>query len=97
MLQVFGQKSNSERSMWAILFQRDPVAGNRINFYIVGAHSSHSELRTDTFNDVAYLLKRRPLGSKAVVVGDCNVDQLPSLQVDPYLYVPRRDEWESVC
>ena len=73
------------------LFQRDPVAGNHTNVYIIGVHAPHGDLQIDTFSDIACLLRERPWGSKVLVAGDWNVDQLPSLSNDPWSDQPGRE------
>ena len=60
------------------------MAGNHTNVFIIGVHGPHGELRVDTFADIAFLLRQRPWGSKVLVAGDWNVDQLPTLAIDPY-------------
>ena len=73
------------------IFQRDPVAGNHVNLFIVGVHAPHDEeSQIDTLADVASLLKKRPWGSKICAIGDWNVDQLPSLAIDPFSESPER-------
>ena len=72
-------------------FQRDPVAGNHTNVYIIGVHAPHGDLQIDTFSDIACLLRERPWGSKVLVAGDWNVDQLPSLSNDPWSDQPGRE------
>ena len=62
-----------------------------MSLYILGLHAHHGDLQIDTFSDVGYLLKHRPWGSKVLVAGDWNVDQLPALDGDPYNLKPGRD------
>ena len=72
------------------LFQKDPVAGKHVNIYIMGVHVPHGELQIDTLADIGHLLRRRPWGSQVLVAGDWNIDQLPSMMVDPYGDQPSR-------
>ena len=73
------------------LFQRDRVASNHMSVYILGVHAHHGDLQIDTFADVAWLLRQRPWGSRVLVAGDWNVDQLPSFAADPYAEKPGRE------
>ena len=68
------------------LFRRDTntLTNNHINIYIIGVHCPHGDEQVDTLADLAHLLRRRPGGSKVLVVGDWNIDQLPVLSYDPY-------------
>ena len=66
------------------LFQKNQGTDDHTSIYIIGLHSHHGALQIDTFADVAFLLRHRPWGSKVLVAGDWNVDQLPALADDPY-------------
>jgi len=72
------------------LTQRTAVDTERISVFIVGIHNSHGDAQIDTLADASYLTRHRPRWSKVVVIGDFNVDQLPSLQSDPFLAEPQR-------
>ena len=74
------------------LFQKGAEAGKDMSMYIVGVRAHHGDLQIDTFPDVAYLLRHRPWGSKVLVAGGWNVDQLPSVAADPYTEKPGRDK-----
>ena len=74
------------------LFQRDPVLGNHSNIYILGIHVAHGDLQIDTLSDIAFLLRHRPWGSRVLVAGDWNIDQLPPLAIDPFSDHPGRDQ-----
>ena len=56
----------------------------------MGLHAPHGDLQIDTLSDVAYLLHQRPWGSRVLIVGDWNIDQLPSMAVDPFHDRPYR-------
>ena len=74
------------------IFCKTPEADTQNSVYILGVHSHHGDLQVDTLADVAYLLQHRPWGSKVLVAGDWNVDQLPACAADPYSERPRREE-----
>ena len=74
------------------IFQRGPVLGNHSNIYIIGIHVAHGDLQIDTLSDIAFLLRHRPWGSRVLVAGDWNIDQLPSLAIDPFSDHPGRDQ-----
>ena len=76
--------SSRGRCMAVHLFQRTASAEEVISLFIVGIHNSHGDAQIDTLADAAFLVRKRPRGSKVVVIGDFNVDQLPSLQSDPF-------------
>ena len=60
--------------------------------YIVGVHGAHSDALVDSLTDVVTLIKRKPRFAQLLLLGDWNVDLLPTLQVDPWHDVPRRSE-----
>ena len=66
------------------LFNRNTGSGKNFNLYIIGVHNSHGEEQIDTLSDISHLLRHRPWGCKVLLVGDWNVDQLPTLANDPY-------------
>ena len=53
-----------------------------INLFIVGIHGSHGTLLIDSLADLSAILRFRPWSSRLLVVGDWNVDLLPSLVGD---------------
>ena len=61
-----------------------------VNLFVVGIHNSHGEAQIDCLADLAYLLKKRPWGSRVLLVGDWNVDQLPTCANDPFSDEPGR-------
>ena len=73
-------------------FQRRTNDVPGVNLFIVGVHNSHGELQADVLADFAWMVKRRPYGTKVLAVGDWNVDQLPTLANDPFADCPGR-EW----
>ena len=58
------------------LSQRASDSNKAVNLYLVGVHGAHGDLLMDTFADLAVLVRKRPFGSKLVMVGDWNVDLL---------------------
>ena len=72
------------------LFQRGTIGGQHFNVFVVGVHLSHGDLQIDALSDAAHLLRMRPWGSKILVVGDFNVDQLPISASDPFPDSPHR-------
>ena len=66
------------------------AAGAYNLIYAVGIHGAHGELSVDSFLDLAWLLARRPFGSRVIIVGDWNVDLLPVLPEDPWCARPMR-------
>ena len=67
------------------LRQRSTLDGTNIcmNLYVVGVHGGHDALFADTLADIACLVRRRPFGSRVMILGDWNVDLLPTLSSDP--------------
>ena len=61
-----------------------------VNFFIIGVHGAHGALLADTICDVAHLARHRPFGSQVILLGDWNVDLLPSLLRDPWADVGER-------
>ena len=55
-----------------------------MNIYIIGVHGAHGDLLADTFADLSFLMHQRPYGSKVAIVGDFNIDMLPTLLNDPW-------------
>lgn len=50
----------------------------------IGIHGNHAEDKSDDLAAVATLWRQRQRPSLCTVIGDFNVDQLPSLSVDPW-------------
>ena len=54
------------------------------NIVCIGVHGAHGALLSDTFSDLAFLAKNRPYGSQVLILGDLNIDLLPTLFGDPW-------------
>ena len=54
------------------------------NIFCVGVHGAHGELFPETLADLSFLVKSRPFQSQVIILGDWNVDLLPSLACDPW-------------
>ena len=44
----------------------------------------HGEPSSDSFSDLAALVRSRPFGAQGIILGEWNVDCLPSLSLDPW-------------
>ena len=66
-------------------------AGTNINFVIV--HGPHDD-QVDFFADLSEVLATRAPG-KTLIVGDWNIDLLPTLSSDPFRDYPKRLERHS--
>ena len=62
----------------------------QLNVFVIGVHCGHGPLLLDSLADIAWLAKRRPWGSKLLVIGDWNCDMLPSLSGDPWSAIEGR-------
>ena len=49
------------------------------SLHVVGLHGSHSDALVDSVSDVVALIKRKPRFSQLIILGDWNVDLLPSM------------------
>ena len=78
------------------LFQHDATYGKHLSIYVIGVHNAHGDLQIDTLADVAYLLRKRPWGSKLLAAGDWNIDQLPTFASDPFAHLPGRDHHHEI-
>ena len=66
------------------LCDRQNSSRHAVNLYILGIHGAHGDLLIDTLADLASLIRLRPFGSKVAIVGDFNVDMLPTFTSDPW-------------
>jgi len=78
------------------LWRRDSINNIHLNVFVIGVHISHGDAQIDALNDLAHLLKHRPWASKVLIVGDWNIDQLPTTALDPYSHLPWRDLHHAV-
>eukprot|EP00973_Karenia_brevis_P070889 9853033-Karenia_brevis.AAC.1 len=53
------------------------------NWYFIGIHNGFGESQDETFKDIVHTCKRRLDGSKIVICGDFNVDELPNTKTGP--------------
>ena len=74
------------------LIQRNATNSLAFNIFCIGVHGAHGDLLPDTIADLAFLMKSRPFGSQVVILGDWNVDMLPTLCSDPWGDVPGRSQ-----
>ena len=58
----------------------------------VFAHAAHGEELFDSLSDIAYLIRTRTRNSNVVLLGDLNVDLLPSCSNDPFSGQPDRED-----
>eukprot|EP00969_Alexandrium_andersonii_P224295 9905780-Alexandrium_andersonii.AAC.1 len=61
-----------------------------INLCVLFVHGAHGDLLADTLHDLRTLIRCRPLRSQCVVMGDFNVDLLPTAGCDPWRSSPGR-------
>ena len=62
------------------------------NIYAIGLHAAHGDGLPETLRDVAVLAKGRPWGARLLILGDWNVDLLPSHSADPFAGHPGRGD-----
>ena len=62
------------------------------SLYLVGLHGAHGDELQDSLTDAVVLVRRKPRHSQLVVLGDWNVDLLPTLLADPWGSLPRRSD-----
>ena len=68
-----------------------PGAGKRkSSLYAIGVHGAHGDALLDTLTDIVTLIRRKPRHSQLIVLGDFNIDLLPTLAQDPWSDLPER-------
>ena len=80
------------RAVRVHLLSRQSDGVPSLNLSVIFTHIAHGEDCPDSMADLAYLIRSRPRGSKVSVLGDINVDQLPSLSADPFHSSPSREQ-----
>ena len=58
----------------------------------VGIHGAHGDQFVDSLASASNLLGLRASGSKCLLFGDFNCDQLPALPSDPFSHLPGRSQ-----
>ena len=65
------------------------------SLYAVGVHGAHGDSLLESLTNVVALIRRKPRQAELIVLGDFNIDLLPSLEADPWRGVPQRSEFHQ--
>ena len=63
-----------------------------INLNLVFLQGGHGDALAPSLADAAFLNRTKPRGSDPIVMGDFNIDLLPTLAIDPWSAVSGREE-----
>ena len=76
----------------SILLEPPGRGKRKSSLYAVGVHGGHGDALLDSFTDIVTLIRRKPRHSHLILLGDFNIDLLPSLAQDPWDDLPDRSE-----
>ena len=63
---------------------------SRTSLFVVGVHGAHGSALLESLTDVAALCRKKPRHSQLMILGDFNIDLLPTLAQDPWHELPGR-------
>ena len=61
-----------------------------LDLLVIGAHGGHGDALHDSLANISYLLRSGSRLSRKLVIGDHNIDILPTLPSDPWASLPHR-------